>query len=511
MKRIREISGTETIHNPHRGFRPFSYSASIRAAPMFDISHHKQVQEFHLERSVGSVKDAFCFCHKEMLRNKYAVLIQEDIRALLHGEGVVVDTTIRDDGVFSAFVYETILHAVSAPVHRSWVHHVIDLGSQVRTLTNTVATLVRARRSTSHGDEFGFVGELHIVDDTATTMIIKTPLSSCVLESHCPTRYDPFLPNGEVYGEDAPPQSVLDTCTQHMYCTRPDLTQIQRDNLAKKVAVECTVIAFMYRKQFYEDIEQQEQLEQGGTPNPITPVSLLQPARHQHVSLTFQSAHHTMHIHHYNKLIALYQSEHGDVDSESHQVMLYCIVSMLTRYCPLFETKPDPWQPTIPPCAMSVLVEQMGVDFDCFACPLTTQFPRYCSPFLDTDESFGSLGSFFAFEATSGSFVAVPPNVSVIVRSTIQRIVKMLERSTAPMSFVLVLKSKHRGLQLEGAEVYSFITYDKVIQGGEEMISNMSDEPTPPGRVIAFQNAEGRDKWPAASAIEAMIEIWYHS
>ena len=61
----------------------------------------------------------------------------------------------------------------------------------------------------------------------------------------------------------------------------------------------------------------------------------------------------------------------------------------------------------------SGVLDTLHVQFDtcmeCFASPLNCRWPRFCSLFADTDSPFGSLGSFFQFQPTQGSFEANPP------------------------------------------------------------------------------------------------------
>eukprot|EP00965_Chrysotila_dentata_P004608 149938-Pleurochrysis_carterae.AAC.1 len=61
--------------------------------------------------------------------------------------------------------------------------------------------------------------------------------------------------------------------------------------------------------------------------------------------------------------------------------------------------------------AFEVLRDRCGVHAECFASPLNCTNMQYCSAFEDTDGCFGSLGSFFGFRPTQGSFEANPPFV----------------------------------------------------------------------------------------------------
>ena len=65
-------------------------------------------------------------------------------------------------------------------------------------------------------------------------------------------------------------------------------------------------------------------------------------------------------------------------------------------------------QAVVPLAAFRVLEERLGVCFECFASPFNCRFPRFCSAFGDTDRPFGSVGSFFDFHPTQGSFEVRP-------------------------------------------------------------------------------------------------------
>ena len=79
---------------------------------------------------------------------------------------------------------------------------------------------------------------------------------------------------------------------------------------------------------------------------------------------------------------------------------------------------------------------------ECFASPLNCYYPRFCSAFPDTDAAFGSLGSFFEFSPTRGSFEANPPFEPAIVASMLERMNALLARANRndePLQFIIVL------------------------------------------------------------------------
>lgn len=56
-----------------------------------------------------------------------------------------------------------------------------------------------------------------------------------------------------------------------------------------------------------------------------------------------------------------------------------------------------------------VMHRRFAVAMECFASPFNCRWSRFCSAFADTDAAFGSVGSFFAFRPTTGSYEANPP------------------------------------------------------------------------------------------------------
>ena len=88
-----------------------------------------------------------------------------------------------------------------------------------------------------------------------------------------------------------------------------------------------------------------------------------------------------------------------------------------------------------------VLRDGMGVDIECFASPLNCRWHRYCSPFVDTDATFGSLGSFFDFTPSEGSFECNPQFIIAYILRTVKHITALIEaaeRSSKALSFVII-------------------------------------------------------------------------
>jgi len=83
------------------------------------------------------------------------------------------------------------------------------------------------------------------------------------------------------------------------------------------------------------------------------------------------------------------------------------------------------------------LRQNLDVRCELFASPLNCYFARYCSAFLDVDEPFGSLGSFFDADfALEGSYEVGPPYTEEVLMLTAKRLLWLL-RCGRPLSFVL--------------------------------------------------------------------------
>ena len=99
--------------------------------------------------------------------------------------------------------------------------------------------------------------------------------------------------------------------------------------------------------------------------------------------------------------------------------------------------------------AMRALQRGMGCVVECCASPFNTYMRNYCSAFPDTDSHFGSLGSFFTFEPTHGSFEANPPFNRQVIGEMFKHMLKLLQNASGPMSFVVVLPMSDSGAAKE--------------------------------------------------------------
>jgi len=85
-------------------------------------------------------------------------------------------------------------------------------------------------------------------------------------------------------------------------------------------------------------------------------------------------------------------------------------------------------QARVQPHVFLKMNEDFGVTHECFTSPLSRICSSYNSIFPDTDRYFGSLGSFFDFMPTEGSFFVNPPFDSDI-QMTLDHIIALLHNT----------------------------------------------------------------------------------
>ena len=151
---------------------------------------------------------------------------------------------------------------------------------------------------------------------------------------------------------------------------------------------------------------------------------------------------------HYDKLRALFMWRHGgdgdgdgDGDAALQPAFEAALYSLLQRYSSLDGFG---FQAACPEQVHLVLQRQLGVSHECFASPLNTFFPSYCSAFPDTDASFGSCGSFWDWVPgpAGGAFEANPPFVADVMLAMAARMDLLLQRADtagAPLTFAVIV------------------------------------------------------------------------
>lgn len=221
------------------------------------------------------------------------------------------------------------------------------------------------------------------------------------------------------------------------------------------------------------------------------------------VRLNFRGTELSISEDHYRKLCNLWDLNSGR-NEDCRDSDIFCV---LHRYEILNGASPG-FQMALPEEVFDVLQNYWGVNHECFASPLNCYHPRFCSLFKDTDNCFGSRGSFFEFNPKEGSFEANPPFVEDTMTANIKHIIKLLATSDSPLSFVVVVP----GWDDESCESYLLTTKSKFLRrqltfqkrdhyyknGMQHRMqgSDMYQPSTCSTFVFFLQNDAGAAKWP---------------
>ncbi len=256
---------------------------------------------------------------------------------------------------------------------------------------------------------------------------------------------------------------------------------------------------------------------------------------------------------HFQKLQILYDRHNpNSIDLREHMNAFYCaLFTLLTRYDLL---EGGGLQSAIGGHVFDVLLEYFDCKVECFASPFNCRYGKFCHPsrrmthdnrcmyeivsspfislyfkeryfsaFQDTDEAFGSLGSFFNFDfeklTDGGCFQANPPFASDFILQMCQRMETILlsndnEESSPPLMFVVFVPawqestgwqalSKAKSLvhhlflsQKENLHFYCEGTQHRRLKGRYRVASFDTS-------VFFLQNRTGRNKW---SVTEEMLD-----
>jgi len=141
-----------------------------------------------------------------------------------------------------------------------------------------------------------------------------------------------------------------------------------------------------------------------------------------------------LHAAHYEKLKILF-SLHGPENAGKNDFhrALFCL---LTRYVTACD---GGFQSALQEEVFEVLTKDFDVALECFASPLNCRFRRFCSQWPDTDAHFGSLGSFFNFRPTEGSFEANPPFEDHFILDMANHMKDLLRPNKSPLQFIVFI------------------------------------------------------------------------
>jgi len=158
---------------------------------------------------------------------------------------------------------------------------------------------------------------------------------------------------------------------------------------------------------------------------------------------------------------------------------------------------------------IACLAQEFGVSCECFSSPFNCYLPTYCSAYPDTDVPFGSLGSFFDFYPSCGSFEANPPFSQPLMARMIVHMHNLLtnaEQHGGAMSFAVIVpawqQDAHWSLLATSPYLTSSITIpssDHVYcDGAQHQFSRAQRYRAAPfaSAVFFLQNTKGKETWP---------------
>ena len=148
--------------------------------------------------------------------------------------------------------------------------------------------------------------------------------------------------------------------------------------------------------------------------------------RNKYVSINYNDVNLSINLIEFNRLKLLYKGNKFIED-------LFCL---LLRYEILGNTS---IQAALPKNVFITLKKELNIVHECFASPLNAYNNLYCSAFLDTDEMFGSVGSFFNFFPEEGFFEVNPPFNEIIMQKMVEHIEYILINTKKELSFLIVV------------------------------------------------------------------------
>lgn len=172
------------------------------------------------------------------------------------------------------------------------------------------------------------------------------------------------------------------------------------------------------------------------------------------------------------------------------------------------------------------LSERWGVTTECFASPLNHCLDAYHSAYLDTDEPFGSLGSFFdpAFRPKSGSFEANPPFTEVMMLESLVKMHACLRQATGPLSFAVVVPAWTDEESWQALCASPFLSTPDgkpvvieacdhcYLDGALSKRNHRIARPAPWASGVFFlQNKAGAEKWPVTDEGVAALRVAFRA
>jgi hypothetical protein len=146
---------------------------------------------------------------------------------------------------------------------------------------------------------------------------------------------------------------------------------------------------------------------------------------------------------HFDKVFLMYtewlKNNNLETESSTHHNFLSLLYCLLARY-ETYSAGATGFQGALPHNVFDALKDIFKVDTECFASPLNCHFTNYYSAFADTDNWFGSKGTFFKdFKPLTGAFAVNPPFVNEVMLETSLNLNKLLDQPDADLFFFIIM------------------------------------------------------------------------
>mmetsp|Transcript_40 Transcript_40/g.114 ORF Transcript_40/g.114 Transcript_40/m.114 type:complete len:524 (-) Transcript_40:214-1785(-) len=223
---------------------------------------------------------------------------------------------------------------------------------------------------------------------------------------------------------------------------------------------------------------------------------------------------------HLEKLEELHR-RHSSPKNATWDEFLQRVCSLLVRYNTLQggSCHGGGMQAALTEEAFAILHDRMGATMECFASPLNCYWGCYCSAFPDTDAPFGSVGSFFSFHPTEGSFEANPPFVPSVMKRMAEHIHSLLCKSTGPMSFCVIIPAWSSTEGWRSLEQSQFLRASLTVSQKEHgFCEGLQHSQATRYRIATFdssmfflQNDAGNERWPPSACVCEALRQAMHS
>jgi len=133
----------------------------------------------------------------------------------------------------------------------------------------------------------------------------------------------------------------------------------------------------------------------------------------------------------YNKMVENYT---GNLQFIDHYIW-----SIIFRYQLLGSNN---HQLGILPSVINKMVDDYGLNFECFASAINFTLPNFCSIYYDLEQFFGSKGNFFNYDFIEGSYTFNPPYQKKLIDICINKILVYLKKANdnkKNLTFILTI------------------------------------------------------------------------